>query len=223
MKSENLFNEEYGQVSDLEQKLHDTIIRYKGIPYYTLVDGTNLCLRSLDNANGKIVHSVNYRDPDIDISTVPLGYVNLDPYKAAIYIKRLPVRRVKQGINAHNTHVEFALGTTRQILDHYGRNGLLYNKEFENSILGKFPPLPEALNRLRELYQESEIETNTPIAISRDVGLSMDEQGIIKVFYQEGYVGWMPPNENTVMVGSKNNLGWVVSKYLNPYIGWNVL
>lgn len=203
---------------DLTQKLSECIVRYKGVPYYTRTNGSTVHLYELHKIDSGAVHAIDYKDEHLDVSSVPLGYVNIKPYESVAYILRNPIRRVKQGICPNNTHSKAALG----IHSVFPRNGVLFSKAFVDSVTGVFPPLQTALDKLRSLNESGSTEKH-PIAISRDIGLVIDQQGLIGVYYKEEYVGWMPPNENLVMVNGKKNLGWIVSKYLSPHVGWNVV
>jgi len=90
-------------------RLHQSIVRYKNRPVLVLAAteaSTNLCARPLDNIDDdKAAFIINANDEDLDISSVPLGYVNTE--NDAVFVSRVPVRRQKQGVSTDNTVVNY--------------------------------------------------------------------------------------------------------------------
>lgn len=197
---------------DIPQKIGESIFRYKGFPYYCRDAGGNrLALYNLWNIQGEYVQMIDYQDKDFDFSSVPLGYVNVKDYVCVAYIMRTPVRKVKQGINNHNTKYYNLPG----VKPCGGLNYVLFSKAFTDMVMDKYPSLEEAMTKLRKLQEPG------GIAITRSIALSIDEQDIIKVYYKNQYVGWIQPGKFTVHVKG-NDLGWVISKYLSHVLGWQI-
>lgn len=208
---------------DIEQKLHGCIIRYKGHPYYaTFYGGDQMKLYNVGkNQNESYKYTVSIYDDEFDISSVPLGYVNGDhkDYMYVSYVTRNPIRKVRQGICTTNLNLDYLpnspfRGIAR--LDHTFRS-----KGFEDTITGSFMPLGNALKTLRSPFKDTE-QKYREIAISREIALTIDELGLIKVYFKNTYVGWIAPNEFIVHVPSDNGKAWVVSRYLSHILGWTI-
>ncbi len=204
--------------ADVNQKLDGCVFRYKGVPYMVRAGGggAQVTLYELTNPH-KIYAQIKYNDPDLDISSVPLGYVNRVMFDDVSYLIRNPIRRVKQGVNEQNTKVVPLPGRPRLVNVH----NFIWSQGFIDAVTNKFPPLDVALKSLRQrlnVVNMQEIRYQS-MAISRDIALMIDEMGIITVFYKNNYVGWIQPNKDIVHVKS-NELGWVVSRYLSHILGW---
>lgn len=200
--------------NDISQKMAESIFKYQGRPYYVRHSGGNkIDLYELQNATGHIVYTIKYDDDGLDFSSIPLGYVNLKPYVAVVYLTRVPVRKVKQGINTSNTKMNSLPGSLKK---GYNMTSTLFSEGFVNMAIEKYPSLEESLEKLRKKDSKS-----GEVAISRSIALMIDEQDIIKVFYKNEYVGWIQPGKFLVHVKS-DGLGWVVSKYLSHILGWQI-
>jgi hypothetical protein len=77
-------------------KLHDTIVRFEGFPFYVnhisedgMVRGRKL------GQEGQSCHLSS-----LDLSPIPLGYVNID--RSTTYLMRVPSRQWRQGIRSSN-------------------------------------------------------------------------------------------------------------------------
>lgn len=202
---------------DIGQKMSESIFRYKGVPYFVKeAGGKKIELYELDKVQGGHgpIDVIPFNHDDLDFSSVPLGYVNYtrNDWSHVVYISRYPVRKVKQGINNHNTRYKFLPDAVD--LKPVSLQNVLFSKAFVDSVIGIFPSLESSLNVLRKNDKKE-------IAISRDIALSIDEQGIIKVYYKNKYVGWIQPDKFTVHV-KRDDLGWVVSRYLSHVLGWTV-
>lgn len=201
-------------VNDLAQKLDSTICRYKGHPYLIRVDGTSLHLYSLTNTKNRLF-VISYTDDDFDIAGLPLGYMQSGDYVP--YLSRSPLRRTKQGLDARalkirNNNRNNNPGTTV--------NSLLYSQGFVDMILNQYPSLNDCITTIRGKWMEDP-SSNASIAVSRNVCLSIDKVGIVKVYYKTDYVGWIEPDKFIVHVPS-NDMGWVVSKFLSHELSWEI-
>ena len=98
-------------------------------------------------------------------------------------------------------------------------NDVLFHRSFADSVEGIFPDLLGSIATLRRNLDLN--LTEGEVAISRCIALSIDAQGIIKVFYKNLYVGWIAPDNDIVHV-KRGDLAWVVSHYLSHVLGWKV-
>lgn len=198
--------------NDLNQRLDNTVCRFRGIPYRVKFAGGNqLRLYSLsDKKDEGIV--INKDDPDFDISGVPLGYVQINPHTVA-YVSRKPLRMWKQGISIDSLNVNF-VSKNKALAYRFE----IFSSAFEKMILHQYPTIEDARKLLK--IQSSQDPTSTEIAISRDIALKYDHDMLTHVFYKRDRVGYIIKDENTVITPN-NEMGWVVSKYLSSF-NWKV-
>lgn len=207
--------------ADQNQRFNGTIICYKGVPYYVSMDGPVMLLYSLEQMNPgagvrpRIAHKVDPYDDDVDISSIPLGFVNFAGLQSVVYCYRMPKRKFQQGISEHTCHFEWLPDHTKVEGQQrvYRMRDVLYTLEFIASVTQQYPTLEEALKTLKdwkETYKRGEV------AISRDVALAIDAMGIIRVYYKNSQVGWIPPGKCIVNVPS-TEMGWIVSMYLSGF------
>lgn len=203
---------------DLAQKLDGTICRYKGDPVLVRVDDAVLNLYPVTDTRGKRIARINPSDPDFDIAGVPLGYIQSADNINVWYLSRIPVRRTKQGLEPRSVRVRNISGTN---VDHKTPAQIvIYTEGFKQMVLNQYIPLGDAMKLLRDRWASD----STPawqVAISRNIALGIDKQGIIKVFYKTEYVGWIAPDQFTVNVKA-DAFSWVVSKYLSHELDWKV-
>lgn len=153
---------------DLFLRLEDTIVRYKGHPYYVRVADAypNIHLYKLTNTR-TIAHTVDHRDSDLDDSSPPLGYLNL--VTGAVYLKRMSLRQQSQGLRASQLHAIPNMGFSRSML-----TGL----PMENTILGRYPSFDQALEQLKAL------PTYASVAISRNVAIGYVGSSMLALYYK---------------------------------------
>lgn len=184
---------------DFAQRLHGTICRYKDTPYKMHVDGNKIHL--IDMRNGNVGERIDARDKNLDVSSVPLGYMNWD--NMAVYVKRLPTREIyRQGVCERNTRIDM-LGTQKNI----NGNATIFSNSGYKMITDDYPNLRECLRDLRAM------KGLRSVACSRFIALSINEIGVINVYFRNDLVGYMAPNSNTVNVPN-DEMGWVVSTEL---------
>jgi hypothetical protein len=202
---------------DAPQKIGDSIFRYGGEPFYfKAIGGSNLEMYHIADMK-KPVKAISYEDPLFDFSSVPLGYVNAKMFLHVVYLKRIPVRKVKQGVNQHNVRLEILPDGNGQKM--FNISNILYSKSFYDATMGRYPSLEDSLDALRKHVFDR--EKTAQVAVSRNIALSIDSQGVIRVFFKNQYVGWIQPNKFIVHV-KNDELGWVVSKYLSHILGWQI-
>lgn len=197
---------------DIRARLHGTILRYKGFPYLADVDSAGL-VGMHDIATGSLVTRVYGDDENIDISSINIGFVNIiDPdYKCTVYLKREPLRRFKQPL-------EFDFLTQkvlRQGVPTIPKNKLS-SAGFVDAVMGKFPPLEEAINLIIKRGWYS-------VALSRDIAIKR-EADTLKVYLKESEVGFMKlDNKERKLVVPMSDVSYYHCVYLRDIKGWTVV
>ena len=195
---------------DVRARLHHTIIRYNGHPYLAEVSSEGLI--SLRNvANGNLEATVNSDDEKLDISSISIGYVNVsDPkYRTAVYLKRQPLRRFKQGIEI-STLSQTVLGKFSEV-----NHQTILSYGFVDAVLGRFPAIAEALNMLTKLGWHS-------VAVSRDVALRRDGE-YIKVYIKDKEVGYMEAGgRDREVIIPTDEVSYCYTHTLMDLKGWTV-
>lgn len=201
--------------ADLQQKLHDTICRYKGEPVYCLVNrGISIDLYHMYNTREPFA-KIKATDPDFDISGVPLGYIQKTPFEV-LYLTRVAVRKTKQGLDTRNIRARRIFNQEAQ----KANNDYIFTESFVKMVKNDYVSLAQALKELRENFAKSP-KSQSQKAISRNIAMWIDEMGRINIYYKNDFVGWMQPDKNVVHVPS-NDMGWVVSKYLSHELSWKI-
>lgn len=119
-----------GQVHYARQALANCLIRIGDSPAWIGEIGDGYSCEIYYPMNGKTSIIPDLREvKDLNMAPVPLGYVN--NVKSCQYIKRVPRRRWKQGLNPQSVDV---------IISEEG----LKSKAFGNTILGRFPSAEKA-------------------------------------------------------------------------------
>lgn len=192
---------------DIRSRLSGTVIRYKRRPFFCEVDDSCLMLYSL------VDHSLQARvQPDdefIDISSLPLGYINIDhpDYKSAIYLMREPFRQYKQGVDLSRL-AQFPLGTGVVHWKYLQSAGLV------NCVLGEYPTYDEAVERItKEQYRS--------VAIDRDIALKR-EKDTLNVYLKNLEVGHIKLGSDTVVI-HKNGMTSFAKDILEEIKGWKVI
>ena len=157
---------------DVRQRLGGTICRYKGKPVY-IVDtrgGHQVYIQSM-NPPSDDYELIDYRTPDFDYKSPPLGYMNFAD--RAYYLSRLPWRDIqKQGLC--NQAVE-----SRPAIP---RGGWFPSEALAKCILGEHPTLEQAL----ELIQ---IQGHDSVAVHRHIAIGVVSGQSLGVFYRGRMVG----------------------------------
>lgn len=190
---------------DLGQRLDGTICRYMGKPVYVRYrERGELHLYSLASGGRELERTIDPNDPEFDISTVPLGYMQ-DTTETVVYVSRRPARIYKQGVSVDSLLFTPMSGSR---LSH-----TWVQQSFYNMVIDDYPPLRESINRL------SRSEKNLEVAVGRDLALK-SKGGIVFVHFKGMEVGFIIPQTNTVSIPS-GELAWVVSKHLSGF-DWEV-
>lgn len=197
--------------NDLGQRLNDTICRYRGQPVRVRhAGGDNLEIFNIHNKRN--IGVIKTEDEALDISSIPLGYVQISP-DTVVYTSRKAARIYKQGVTQDCLVMNWLTpAKSRSILFS------IYSQAFENMILDVYPSLEDAQKLLRIPRSESK---TTEIAISREVALSYDhDMQFTYVYFKARKVGYIIKDQNTVITPSSED-GWLISRHLSSF-NWKV-
>ena len=126
----------YTNREDVSRRLNDSIVRFKEVFYYATSDRDgdtlNLMLYGLDS--GKPVTRVDANSPDLDISSPELGYCHCFGPEQAVFIRRGPYRRQKQGVSNENLTYTMHKDLQRRGLG----NDMVINKFFGDMLENKY-------------------------------------------------------------------------------------
>lgn len=114
---------------------------------------------------------VDYRDEEVDISALPLGFVNYEG--DAVLIERAPMRRNQAGTCPANI-----------ICWPTNDNSCAYTEAMNTLVDNKYPEWNKAILSLREDEAES-------VAVSHTVALFKGESGVINVYLRKRSVGFI--------------------------------
>lgn len=195
---------------DVKNRLSNTIIRWRGIPVIckTTDDGTILSLFDMRTRN-TLIANVDPDDPNIDISSINLGYVQFPaPYNCAVYVRRQPRRIYKQGVDpSHLTYTPLSIRYGNGDADY----AMMYTESVFDSLTGKFPTVKNAIDMITKAKVES-------VALSLDVGLIRNKDTF--KFYIKGVeVGFAKASEPNVVIIPKNEVSWVHTLILSEIKG----
>jgi hypothetical protein len=187
----------YESFEDLQNRLSGSVCRYDGEAVYVNVESASkITLYSLDQST--ILFTIKPKDPKFDISSPELGYMNYDtPARfslskryppEAIYVRRVPYRRYKQGISADCVRTFDVSGHPR------GYNYFMLSDGMKVLIENRgYPSYATALRTL--VNQEGPYENKIKsIAVSQELALSMEESGLVLVYFRTQNIGYIEPN-----------------------------
>lgn len=205
----------YDTQKDLHDRLHNTIVRYRGIPVMVQVESAKSLLLK-DTVSGAQLFDVKPDDPDLDISSAEVGYLNWQPtmkivryYNAALagtpnvvnYLERCPNRMYRQGLVSDSLK-SYKIDGTEGI----NPMNLLNLEGFRASLTGLFPSLELGLELIaNEKWPE--------VAISQSVAIKKTDSGMCLVYYRRVNVGWIIPRSRHIEM-MDSELKWVVSRLM---------
>lgn len=191
---------------DLPARLENTICLYKDIPYIVHTTPHSTSLHLHDMVSGSLTHRIKSNDPDLDVATPPLGYCQYTPDRV-VYITRRPHRRFQQGITYNGCYLEFM--NKRDAQFHF------CSEPTRRMMQKEYPILKELFESIR--YRPSYME----LAVSNDVALQSDGTRIVKVFFRNEEVGFIPMSDikkdRATIVIPKSRKGWIVLRYLSEF------
>lgn len=198
----------YETFKDLHDRLDGSIVLYKDYPYYCMVKhnddgvGGDIFLIRMDEYDGRQKANdaikVDIKDPDLDISSVDLGYVNFEHRDDwyALYLYRTTAKRFKQALYPSYISAKSIDGQNATA------QGVWTSRSGFDILTDTYPDLGTALK---------EIDTRYEVAISRDVALRKLKCGIILVYLRTKEVAWIDPRSNEMIFSEKSD--WVDKKY----------
>ncbi len=196
---------------DVKNRLSNTVIRYRNNPVFckTTEDGLTLNLFSFKNRS-HLIASVDPEDPNIDISSLSLGYLQFNGI--AVYVKRMPRRIYKQGIDVQHLDYKplFSKNDRREV-----DLSTFFSESVFNSLMDKFSSLTVAITMMTKSAASS-VALNKNVAVMRE--------GKLLRFYIKGYeVGFSDLTDpNTVHIPSSPE-AWVHSVLLEEINGIKVV
>jgi len=194
---------------DIRARLHHTIIRHKGTPFIAEVDSTGT-IGLVDLVKGELIRRVEPDDADLDISSIPLGYVNFaGRKKLAVYLKREPLRRFKQGVEISYL-TQKTLGEEGSI--NFG--SLQQCQGLVDCVMNKYPTVVSAQEMLIKGGWAS-------AAVSRNVALKRVGANY-SIFVKEEEVGTMRVGSTTINI-PKSELSFIYKDVIEEVPGWTVV
>ena len=189
---------------DLETRLGGSIFMYKGIPYRMSYESG--IIRTNDIRDGSVGPKISPSDPDVDISSIELGYVNTYgvgdsdqnyPDRTAVFVTRLPYKQWKQGI--HPTNVQLFAVDGDYIS--WGKESLLYSKGFAEMCMGQYPRMSLALT----------LRPGESVALSKDIAIKKSDVEVTGVYYKCKPVGYFD-RRGTKFVPSGSLPEWFIDE-----------
>lgn len=193
---------------DYGQRLDASVCRYEGFPVYVrTINEREFHLYKLDELSGAVWKTINPQDPNFDVASLPLGYIQWK--NEVYYTTRRPLRKFKQGIDEKSllfSPLPGVASSSRAIAP----RSLLYSREFVDMVTENYPSLERALTSLAKK------DGSGSLAISRHIALHINDVKVVHVFFKNEMVGWIAPGDRTVHVPS-NPMGAVVSMHLRGF------
>lgn len=203
----------YTTQKDIYDRLNDTVLLFKGEPHYIQTNGVSFCGYPLDDyqiKNTKI--DIDPSDPELDISAIEIGYVNIEPgcrlngnkVGMSVYYRSHPTKQYHQGIQPSRMEVESPIDGRRL--------------EFCPSTMGL--PLAKAIREEFPTVHEAIWGINSGLwsscAISKDVCLVGEKSGLMTVAIRRENIGSLIPGQNKVLV-KDNEFVWVIQRLLSRF------
>lgn len=170
----------YENYDDVVARVNRTIIRYQGVPVYSTVHSNgrtnepDLSLDLTDFHRDVSFNKVHSSDEDIDVSAMPLGYVN--KATSAVMAVRLPTRRHRQGLcNENLAYIDPRHERTRGIIPAKAQD--IVAKDFFRMLNNEYPTGAEAIECLEHRNEVSSVAFHRKFAIVRD------DIGVIKLHF----------------------------------------
>ena len=168
---------------DLETRLGGSVFMYKDVPYKMVYEQGEIF--TVDIVSGSRGPTLKTDDPDLDISSIEVGYLNCYgagcrgsglPERSAVYLTRVPSKQWRQGIHPSNVQVY----STNGLYTDWSKDRLVYSRGFAEMAMGIFPPLSVSLD----------LKAGESVALSKDMALMKSEFEAIGVYYRCKPVGY---------------------------------
>lgn len=191
----------YHNAEDVNMRLSGTIVSYEGKPVYVAgpLDDSHVAayhLRDLDNHYEKRKFQLKFNSPKLDVSSVPLGWVNSEAY--GNYVSRQPARRQKQGFDPKKA-VVFSLPHSKLSFAGFDHN----YARLADCIEGIYPSFEEVLDthhkRKANLYGFERYFAASPT----------HDPGITNIYHMRNLVGVFYTNDK---------YGFLLKEYDHPFM-----
>lgn len=197
----------YTLEKDIQDRLSYSIIRYDGVPYLAVYEKKGK-LGLFHPVTSEKFGDIKFDDPLLDISSIEVGYMNLNTAftgnkNKVFYLVRNTKKKYAQGLTSGNL-----LGFT---IDNEACNLTLdidvtRTKGFYESITGEFPIISDLLNTMRAGEQW---------AVAQDVALRKSRLGLTTLFYRTKELGYFEEGSDTFKC--KDKYLWVFERYLSRF------
>lgn len=195
----------YDTERDLIDRLQGTICRYKNKAFVVAVQSRSLIWLN-DLVTGKMVHEIKPSDPDFDISSPEIGYLNWQDSKGrnkAYFLERNPYRKYRQGLYSECCTLYHVDGKRDM---QYPSSIVFKSRGIIDSIEGTFPSFREAFVGIRQGRLES-------VAISRDIALDPMKCGVTIVYCQGNDIGYIKHDSSKIEI-KEDDTAWVINRML---------
>lgn len=138
----------FATTADVRMRLNETFVKYKTEYFYATAngreeEGTKLELRTIEGKS--LVMVIDANDPSLEVSSLPLGYVQFPSWNECVFMSRLPYRRQKQAVSVDSVAV-YSVFNGRQfppIRDYF------HQKFFAQNLRGEFPEFSDVISSIR--------------------------------------------------------------------------
>lgn len=160
--------------------------------------------------NNQLAARIDPDDPDLDISSLTLGYVNISQtdYLTAVYLRREARRQYKQGVDLNHLTQFVLRDKVNNIHPQF-----LKSKALLDSLEGNFPTFERAKQLIGKGWYS--------VALSRDVAIKR-EVDMIKVYVKTDEVGYMKAGSSKVNVPTTAT-SFIDMYFLREINGWDVV
>ena len=196
----------YDTYHDLEARLSGCVVRYKDKPFHCAIQPHpsgglkgQILLYKFGDTRVRESMEVQINDPDLDISSIELGYFNIGD-NVCLYAMRPPARRYKQGI--YPDHVTWKAICGRATSE--GSRNLFHRAGVFDGLCGVYPAIQEALGT-----------DNGHVAISPDVAVENMPISIALVYCRMHLVGYVDKRSHELIL--RNDIDWVSKKYVTRF------
>lgn len=186
--------------ADLTSRVHETFVKFKDEAWYAVIS-TPKTFTLYKPGDTDIKLSVPVDSPDLDISSIELGYFQDED--GAYYARRQTSKKYKQGVSPSNISV-FSAGINKDPR----RFDLVNHKGFARMLDDKYPEITNLNGTLSAMSEGAQV------ALSKDVAVEKDVFGIIKVFVRQVPAGYVTPGSSGI-VYRKTRVNWVFEEMLD--------
>ncbi len=198
--------------ADLNARLNGTICMYKDIPYFIMCSDSqhtekiHLC----DLLTKNPLQEISVKDPDFDVATPPLGYIQIKKNQVA-FSERLPHRQFRQGVTQGVIHFSFFSQAQRMTL---------HSEAFRDTMMKQYRNLNKILIDLIADPEYGEY------ALSNDVALVKSVAGVVKVYFKHEEVAFSSLSELKKKSPSihvpTSTKAWITERYLSKF-NWTIV